>query len=118
LLGWLLMADMLAWLPLTASVYAWGFSPSAVVVLSVLAVLPWLVWGAKLVLPQPAGMSPLGLLVLVLTAFVFTRLPSGNVWDALLDPWLWVVLHGLVLKKLILRARCFYVAHQRTLTGK
>jgi hypothetical protein len=24
---------------------------------------------------------------------VVLRLPSGNVWDALLDPWLWIVLH-------------------------
>jgi len=25
----------------------------------------------------------------VLALFVLTRLPTGNVWDALLDPWLW-----------------------------
>jgi hypothetical protein len=26
----------------------------------------------------------------VVVLFVALRLPTGNVWDAVLDPWLWV----------------------------
>ena len=29
-------------------------------------------------------------------AFAASRLPSGNVWDAVLDPWLWLALHAYV----------------------
>jgi hypothetical protein len=32
------------------------------------------------------------LLAAVLGLYVLTRLPSGNVWHALLDPWLWLVI--------------------------
>lgn len=100
-LGWLLMADMLLWLPGMASVYAWGFSVSAVGVATLLAVVPWLLWGVRLLPPDGGLISVLVLPVLVLIAFVFTRLPSGNVWDALLDPWLWVVLHFYLIQKLV-----------------
>jgi hypothetical protein len=105
LLGWLLMADMLAWLPFSGTVYAWGFSFWAVLVVLPIAVLPWFIWGSRLFIPQASGVSPLALPLLVLTAFVFTRLPSGNVWDALLDPWLWIVLHGMALHRLLLGVR-------------
>jgi hypothetical protein len=81
-LGWLLLLDTLAWLPL--ELYAFGFSPAAtglaMAVLVLLAHRP-LAW-----------LFPLGVLL-----FAAVRLPSGNVWDALLDPGLWLVLHGYVL---------------------
>jgi hypothetical protein len=32
-----------------------------------------------------------------LILFVATRWPTGNVWDALLDPWLWVAFHLVLL---------------------
>lgn len=79
-LGWVLLLDTLAWLPV--SVYAWGFSAAAVGAVALCATLLWLVLGSV------GSVLPL----LVLTLFVLTRLPSGNVWDALLDPWLWVAL--------------------------
>ena len=83
-LGWVLLLDTLAWFPV--SIYAWGFSAAAVLLLLVmLAALVWLLsgnWGANLIC--------LGVLAL----FVLTRLPTGNVWDALLDPWLWVALQA------------------------
>lgn len=88
-LGWLLLLDTLAWWPI--SVYAWGFSPSAVAVLASALAIGWtLLGGARtgstrgLVLSVPS---------LALVIFVITRWPTGNVWDALLDPWLWVGLH-------------------------
>jgi hypothetical protein len=81
-LGWVLLLDTLAWLPL--SVYAWGFSSAAFGAVAVLASLLWLIM-------RSAG-SVLPLIVLAL--FVLSRLPTGNVWDALLDPWLWVALQA------------------------
>jgi hypothetical protein len=105
LLGWFLLADMLAWLPFSGTVYAWGFSFWAVLIVLPIAVLPWLIWGSQILISHSRGVSPLALPLLVLTAFVFTRLPSGNVWDALLDPWLWIVLHGMALHRILLAVR-------------
>lgn len=81
LLGWLLLLDTLALWPV--SLYALGFAPLTLGVLGLLALLPWLLRGeGRLAV----------LLALVLLAYVLLRLPSGNVWDALIDPWLWIVL--------------------------
>lgn len=79
-LGWLLLLDTLAWLPV--SVYAWGFASAAVAALLVLAALLWLLRGSLVsVLP-----------FVVLALFVLGRWPTGNLWDALLDPLLWLAL--------------------------
>ena len=94
MMGWLLLADMLVWLPFTDSVYAWGFSRWAVAVATAIALLPWLVWGTRLVPPDANTLSVLALPAVAVVLFVFTRLPSGNLWDALLDPWLWLVLQA------------------------
>ena len=90
-LGWVLLLDMLAWWPV--SVYAFGFSPVALMLVSGLTLLLWLVSGAS-----RAGRHASLALAAVLTVFALTRLPSGNLWDALLDPWLWLVIQvtGLV----------------------
>lgn len=90
-LGWVLLLDTLAWWPL--SVYAWGFSAVAVGAVALAAVLLWGISG------QAVWALPLGVLVL----FVLTRLPTGNVWDALLDPWLWVALQAGWLVNLVRR---------------
>jgi hypothetical protein len=85
LLGWALMLDTLALLPL--QLYSWGFSPVALALVLLVGLLPWL-----------AGTSPRHsrwwVLPLALLVFVVWRLPSGNVWDAVLDPCLWLALHG------------------------
>lgn len=83
LLGWLLLLDTLLILPF--SLYRWGYSPAALAVLSALAVALW-VWRAKGVSRGAA------LLLVVLALFVVSRLPSGNVFDAVIDPWLWLAL--------------------------
>lgn len=96
-LGWILLLDTLAWLPV--SVYAWGFSSATFAGIVLFILLLWLVGGAEggnqkakeKSKAAPARMAfclPLS----VLTLFVLTRLPTGNVWDALLDPWLWIAL--------------------------
>jgi hypothetical protein len=88
--GWVLGFDVWAGLGLSASVYALGFSPAAVGLVAALAMLPW-VAGAR---GGSTRAVPLEVTVVlaVLLLFVLTRLPNGNLWDALLDPWLWVVL--------------------------
>ena len=83
LLGWLLLLDLLALLPL--SLYGLGFGTPALGVAVSLLLLFWLRWGAA-----PAAWPWLALAAVVLLLFVLTRWPSGNLWDALLDPLLWL----------------------------
>lgn len=85
LLGWVLLLDMLAWWPV--SVYALGFGSVALLPVCALATLLWLGDTAG-----NSGRTAALCVFMVLLMFVLTRLPSGNLWDALLDPWLWVVL--------------------------
>jgi hypothetical protein len=80
-LGWVLLLDTLAFWP--RSVYALGFGAGALwgVALGLL-VLAWRWQGVAM-----------WALCAVLLAFAASRLPSGNLWDALLDPLLWFGLH-------------------------
>jgi hypothetical protein len=91
--GWVLLLDTFALLPL--SFYIFGFSPAAVSAVALLAVLPWVLGSGR-----AAWGAVCALVVGVLFLHVVLRLPSGNVWDALLDPWLWIVLHVLVFWKI------------------
>lgn len=94
-LGWLLVADLLAWFPV--SLYAWGFSPAALALVA-LAVLAYGVAGRS----HAAAWATSGgwwWLGAVLCGFAALRLPSGNVWDALLDPWLWLVCHAVLYRR-------------------
>lgn len=89
-LGWVLLLDTFAVLPW--QVYAWGFSPAAVLLVAALAILPWLA-GAAARAPVLTYGLPLAVLV-----YAVLRLPTGNVWDAVLDPWLWLVAHIVLLR--------------------
>lgn len=95
LLGWALLLDTLALLPV--QLYAWGFSPAAVALAVLLALAPWVLVRAA----HGSGMVT-GVVPVAVALFVVLRLPSGNLWDAVLDPWLWLVLQGLLLRKLFL----------------
>lgn len=86
-LGWLLLLDMLAWLPF--SLYALGFGPWAAGLLLLLGLLPVVLQGSAAWRDPRARVLPAAVVL-----FVLSRWPSGNVWDAVLDPWLWLVLHG------------------------
>ena len=82
--GWLLLLDTFALLP-GVQLYAWGFGPAAPAVLLLVAVLPWVISGRR---------GLVGLVAVAgLAAFMVLHLPSGNAWDALMDPWLWAALH-------------------------
>ncbi len=74
------------------SMYQWGFSPAAFVVALGIALLPWLVSGT-----QGLRQTPVWTLLAALAVFLLTRWPTGNVWDAVLDPCLWLLalVHGL-----------------------
>lgn len=88
-LGWVLLLDTLALWPV--SVYAWGFSSAALGAVAILSVVVW-TFGAGFK-PRAVRSRVSAVVVLVVLAlFVLTRWPSGNLWDALLDPWLWIAL--------------------------
>ena len=79
-LGWCLLLDTLALFQF--SLYACGFGASAFAVVLAAAAALWLLLGSA------ASALPLAVLAL----FALSRLPTGNVWDALLDPGLWLAL--------------------------
>lgn len=91
LLGWVLLLDTFAWWPL--SLYAWGFGPQALGWVALASLLPMVLGGWRL---SAAGYA----LPLVLLWFVALRLPTGNVWDVVLDPWLWVWAQCVALRQL------------------
>lgn len=100
LLGWLLLADTFALLPV--HLYAWGFSPLAFAGLVALA-LAWWLWPLA-----GRGVSHIACALCLLAALLLhglTRLPTGNVWDAVLDPWLWVVLQAWLVRHLLRSGR-------------
>lgn len=98
LLGWALLLDSFAVLPL--SLYAWGFSPAALGVVVLIALLPWV---AGLHLSQAGSSWLVAVVPLSALVFVVWRLPTGNVWDAVLDPWAWFVLQGWLVKQSLQR---------------
>lgn len=89
--GWALLLDAFALLPV--QLYAWGFSPLASALVWLVALLPWVVVRNVHALGFRAWVGPLAVLL-----FVAVRLPSGNVWGAVLDPWLWLALHGYLVR--------------------
>jgi hypothetical protein len=82
--GWLLLLDTFALLP-GVQLYAWGFGPVAPAVLLLVAALPWVMSGTRAIVWLGA--------VALAAIFMGLHLPSGNAWDAVIDPWLWAALH-------------------------
>jgi len=90
LLGWVLMLDTLG--RGGTFIYAWGFGPVVPVaaLLGSAAALAWAAWR-----PQAVQQTLwVWLLAGAMGLFVLTRAPSGNAWDAISDPWLWLIAHG------------------------
>lgn len=92
-LGWVLLLDTFALLPF--SVYGWGFAPLLLGALALAGLLPALLGGQR---AMPA------LWIAVLLLYILLRLPTGNAWDAVLDPVLWVWLQVDALRRLRRRA--------------
>jgi hypothetical protein len=104
-IGALLYVDSAGWLNL--GLYVRGFGPEA-------AFAGVMIGAAALV--AIAGGLPRGVsfaVLLSLMLFALGRLPSGNVWDALLDPllWLWAVF------SLLARAQVWWPASRRLETA-
>ena len=91
LLGWVLLLDTFALLPVP--VYAWGFGPAAFLLVCALALLPWVAAGAAVWRASGAWQ-----VAAAVALFGVSRWPSGNVWDAVLDPWLWLLLNVYALR--------------------
>ena len=98
-LGWVLLLDTLAWLPV--SVYAWGFSSAAFACVAAGVTVAWVV-GVRAHVGSMFGPT---VVLCVLALFALTRLPTGNVWDALMDPWLWVALQAYGLFNVVRRLK-------------
>lgn len=99
LTGYALLLDTFAVLPL--QIYRWGFSTWLLLVLLALGLLPWLLRGK----PGGATFPARWLVPASLLLFAVTRLPTGNLWDALLDPLLWLWLQWLLVRNLYRRWR-------------
>ena len=84
-LGWVLLLDTLGVFP--GLLYNWGFGAAAPAVASALVAFSWAL--AKSSWPNHATVL-LGSAILL---FLALRLPSGNLFDAMLDPCLWLALH-------------------------
>jgi hypothetical protein len=98
-LGGVLLLDTFVVWPI--AVYAWGFGPALLLGLLALSLLPWVLGCTKAGAAGPqAWIAPVALLL-----FAATRLPTGNVWDALLDPWLWLVLLLVLIRRLVRKWR-------------
>lgn len=111
LTGYALLLDTFAVLPV--QLYAWGFSPMALLCLLALCLLPGVLRGFALTASTAERwVAPCALLL-----FAATRLPSGNVWDALLDPWLWLVLQVLLVRRLLRNWRFKRAASPATIRG-
>jgi hypothetical protein len=86
LVGWALALDTFALLPI--QLYAWGFSAAAVGFAMLVSLLPWVLRQGK-----SSADARLWIVPAAVGVFVALHLPSGNLWDALLDPLLWLALH-------------------------
>ncbi|GGY81539.1 hypothetical protein ACFFTM_07365 [Pseudoduganella plicata] len=82
LTGLLLYLDAMGLL--TQGYYYAGFGPTAAPVLAVLGAI-----GCALALVQGQARAQAGALLTTILLFTLLRLPTGNLWDAVLDPLLW-----------------------------
>jgi len=87
--GWMLLMDTFGFLPW--DIYSIGFEPALVWLAWVLMGL-WMASAYLLTLAE--WHRKVATCVLVATGlFVYTHAPSGNAWDAWLDPGLWLFAH-------------------------
>jgi hypothetical protein len=99
-LGVVLLGDTISLWPSMVSIYAWGFSALAVAAAALALAMAWVFS------PAPSWQRPwVMLLSCAVLLHVATRLPTGNLWDALIDPWLWAFCVAAVLRRLIRAAR-------------
>jgi hypothetical protein len=90
ILGTVLLADTFILLPF--ALYRWGFGTAVVATLALLAAVAWVSTA-----PGSVTRAQASVVALALVFHVVTRLPSGNVFDAVIDPllWMWLLVSGL-----------------------
>jgi hypothetical protein len=97
ILGWLLCLETFQiWPSSWPSLFAVGFEAVSVWVVVLLTLI--LVWKSSLKGSNAIAAWHLQILV-VLGVYVCVRLPTGNLWDALLDPFVWVAMQVVLLKR-------------------
>lgn len=69
---------------ISIGLYYWGFGPKAAPLLAML-----LATASAVAIARGKALSQSGALLLAMLGFTILRLPTGNIWDALLDPLLW-----------------------------
>lgn len=91
LLGWALMLD--TWGHMPWDVYLWGFELQALWWAWALSGA-WMLWASfQDTLTATWHARAASCLLAAVALFGFTHAPSGNAWDALLDPGLWLYAH-------------------------
>ncbi len=113
--GWVLALDTFAAFELM--LYTIGFTPQAVLAVLSVASLLWLLSIRSGHAPATQKHRDIAvILVAAMAIHVLTRLPTGNAWDAMLDPWLWLGAQALLLSRaavwviLLLRGRLGQIA--------
>ena len=102
--GWVLALDTFAVFDI--ALYAIGFTPYAVLAALFFACLLQLISARSAHAQNTRHYRELASIVLIATAIhVLFRLPTGNLWDALLDPWLWIMAHGLAIDVVLRKTR-------------
>jgi hypothetical protein len=102
--GWVLALDTFAMFDI--ALYAIGFTPYAVLAALFFACLLQLISARSAHAQNTRHYRELAAIVLIATALhVLFRLPTGNLWDALLDPWLWIMAHGLAIDVVLRKTR-------------
>lgn len=102
--GWVLALDTFAMFDI--ALYAIGFTPYAVLAALFFACLLQLISARSAHAQNTRHYRELAAIVLIATALhVLFRLPTGNLWDALLDPWLWIMAHGLAIGVVLRKTR-------------
>ena len=97
--GWVFALDTFALFDI--ALYAIGFTPYATLAALFFACLLQLISARSRHAQAARHYRELAAIVLIATlVHLLLRLPTGNVWDALLDPWLWVIAHVVAVSRL------------------
>ncbi len=98
LMGWALALDSFALFDL--QLYALGFSHASVFIGLMLSALLWLVSQHSHHEALKQRHRDLAVILLFCMAvMVMTGLPNGNLWNVLIDPWLWLLAQALLLQR-------------------
>ena len=102
--GWVLALDTFALFDI--ALYAIGFTPYAVLAALFFACLLQLISARSGHAQNTRHYRELAAIVLIaIVVHLLVRVPTGNLWDALLDPWLWVIAHGLAIYVVLRKTR-------------